>query len=49
MFNLYYQTELTYLRELGREFSEANPELADLFVERAATRTSSACSRALRS
>jgi type VI secretion system protein ImpG len=34
MFNLYYQTELTYLRELGKEFSEANPELTDLFAER---------------
>lgn len=34
MFNLYYQTELTYLRELGREFSEANPELADLFAQK---------------
>lgn len=34
MFNRYYQSELTYLRELGREFSEANPELAALFEDR---------------
>lgn len=34
MFNLYYQTELTYLRELGREFSEQNPELADIFSDK---------------
>lgn len=31
MFNKYYQSELSYLRELGREFSEAHPELADVF------------------
>jgi type VI secretion system protein ImpG len=34
MFNKYYQSELTYLRELGREFSETNPELAALFQDR---------------
>ncbi len=34
MFNLYYQAELTYLRELGKEFSGANPELADLFSQK---------------
>ena len=33
MFNKYYQSELSYLRELGREFSEANPTLAGLFAE----------------
>ncbi len=27
-FNKYFQDELTYLRELGREFSNANPKLA---------------------
>lgn len=32
MFNKYYQSELSYLRELGREFSEAHPELADVFA-----------------
>lgn len=34
MFSEYYQSELTYLRELGREFALANPELAALFAER---------------
>lgn len=33
MFSKYYQSELSYLRELGREFSEANPGLAGLFAE----------------
>jgi len=33
LFSKYYQTELTYLRELGREFAEANPSLAGLFAE----------------
>ncbi|MBZ0116353.1 MAG: type VI secretion system baseplate subunit TssF, partial [Sandaracinaceae bacterium] len=33
MFSKYYQSELTYLRELGREFAEANPSLAGLFAE----------------
>lgn len=33
MFSKYYQSELSYLRELGREFSEANPALAGLFAE----------------
>jgi type VI secretion system protein ImpG len=32
MFNKYYQSELSYLRELGREFSETHPELADVFA-----------------
>lgn len=33
MFSKYYQSELTYLRELGKEFSEANPSLAGMFAE----------------
>lgn len=33
-FNKYYQDELTYLRELGKEFSEANPQLAPFLAER---------------
>jgi type VI secretion system protein ImpG len=34
MFSRYYQSELTYLRELGKEFAAANPALAGLFAER---------------
>ncbi len=34
MFSKYYQTELTYLRELGREFAAQNPSLASPFAER---------------
>lgn len=30
----YYQDELTYLRELGREFAEAHPALAPMLTER---------------
>jgi type VI secretion system protein ImpG len=33
LFSKYYQSELSYLRELGREFAEANPALAGLFAE----------------
>jgi type VI secretion system protein ImpG len=33
-FNKYYQDELTYLRELGKEFSDANPKLAPFLAER---------------
>ena len=33
MFSKYYQSELSYMRELGREFAEANPSLAGLFAE----------------
>lgn len=33
MFSKYYQSELSYLRELGMEFAEANPSLAGLFAE----------------
>lgn len=33
MFSRYFQSELTYLRELGREFSAANPSLSGLFAE----------------
>ncbi len=33
MFNTYYQDELLYLRELGREFAEANPEVASFLAE----------------
>ncbi len=36
MFNRYYQSELLYMRELGREFASANPTLAGLFAERGA-------------
>lgn len=34
MFNKYFQDELTYLRELGREFSQAYPTLAPLLADR---------------
>jgi type VI secretion system protein ImpG len=34
MFNKYYQDELTYLRELGREFASAYPAIAPLLAER---------------
>lgn len=34
MFSKYYQSELTYLRELGREFSRANPAIAGMLAER---------------
>lgn len=34
MFSRYYQSELTYLRELGREFAETNPSLAGSFADR---------------
>lgn len=34
MFNRYYESELSYLRDLGKEFAEANPELAGVFAER---------------
>ena len=34
MFNKYYQDELTYLRDLGREFSEAYPDAAQFIGER---------------
>jgi type VI secretion system protein ImpG len=33
-FNTYYQDELTFLRDLGREFAEANPSLAPFLAER---------------
>jgi type VI secretion system protein ImpG len=33
LFSKYYQSELSYLRELGREFAEANPSLAGMFME----------------
>ncbi|MEM9188093.1 MAG: type VI secretion system baseplate subunit TssF [Myxococcota bacterium] len=36
MFSKYYQSELTYLRELGREFAAQNPGLAGPFAERGA-------------
>ncbi len=32
-FNKYYEDELSYLRELGREFAHANPELAPFLSE----------------
>lgn len=34
MFSRYFQSELTYLRELGREFAERHPAFAGLFAER---------------
>lgn len=34
MFNKYYQDELTYLRDLGREFATAYPAIAPLLAER---------------
>lgn len=34
MFSRYFQSELTYLRELGKEFASLNPSLAGLFAER---------------
>lgn len=34
MFNKYYQDELTFLRELGREFSQAHPDTAHLLADR---------------
>lgn len=36
MFNKYYQDELTYLRELGREFATAYPGIAPMLAERGA-------------
>jgi type VI secretion system protein ImpG len=34
MFNKYYQDELTYLRELGKEFASAYPGIAPMLAER---------------
>ncbi len=34
MFNKYYQDELAYLRQLGKEFSEAYPALAPMLADR---------------
>src|SRR5215469_7446488 len=34
MFSKYYQSELAYLREMGREFGVANPSLAGLLSDR---------------
>lgn len=34
MFSKYYQSELAYLREVGRAFGEANPSIAGLLTER---------------
>jgi type VI secretion system protein ImpG len=36
VFNKYYQDELTYLRELGREFASAYPAIAPMLAESAA-------------
>ncbi len=36
MFNKYYQDELAFLREMGREFSQAHPEAAPFLGERGA-------------
>src|ERR1044071_5767356 len=34
MFNKYYQDELTYLRELGKEFAQAYPAIGPMLAER---------------
>ena len=34
MFNKYYQDELAFLREMGKEFSKAYPALAHMLAER---------------
>jgi type VI secretion system protein ImpG len=34
VFSKYYQSELTYLREMGKAFGSANPALAGMLVER---------------
>ena len=34
MFNKYYQDELAFLREMGKEFSQAHPALAHMLAER---------------
>ena len=34
MFSKYYQSELTYLREVGKAFGAANPTIAGLLAER---------------
>ncbi|HVE84920.1 MAG TPA: type VI secretion system baseplate subunit TssF, partial [Myxococcales bacterium] len=34
MFSRYYQSEIAYLREMGRAFGEANPRVAGLLAER---------------
>ncbi len=34
MFSRYYQSELTYLRLLGKEFADENPSLAGMFADR---------------
>lgn len=34
MFSRYFQSELSYLRELGKEFAERHPAFAGLFAER---------------
>lgn len=34
MFSRYYQSELTYLREIGREFAQQHPSVAGAFHER---------------
>src|SRR5690606_8391948 len=33
MFNKYYQDELVFLREMGREFAQSNPESARFLAE----------------
>ena len=34
MFNKYYQDELTYLRDLGREFASAYPNIGPMLAEK---------------
>lgn len=36
MFNKYYQDELSFLREMGAEFAQANPKVANLLSDRSA-------------
>jgi type VI secretion system protein ImpG len=36
LFNKYYEDELAFLREMGREFANANPAMAQFLAERAA-------------
>ena len=39
MFNKYYQDELTYLRDLGKEFAQAYPGIARCVFEPSVPRT----------
>ena len=48
MFSKYYQSELAYLREMGRAFGLANPAVAGLLVERGGGPGRGAAARGLR-